>query len=109
MIDGLDIAEGTNGWQVTWADQSMTAGDGTVYDLYVGLISTLQPAGSFSPGSCEKDNQRTPSFLYRGPDPPPGDAIYFMLRGQNACPAGTGSYGNANRDVTSAAGSNPCS
>jgi hypothetical protein len=108
MIDGLDITDGANGWQLSWTDQSLTAGDGTVYDVFVGQISTLQSAGSFSPGSCQKENQKGAQYLYRGADPPPGDAIYFMLRGQNGCPAGTGSYGDANRDTTADASAQPC-
>ena len=73
-----------------------------MYDVFSGDVSALRPGGNFATGSCSSDNVPTPSFDDSQPDPLPGHATYFMIRAQNACPNGTGSYGNANRDSTAA-------
>ena len=75
---------------------------------YGGSITALGPTGDFSTGSCEKNNLRDPAMTYRGPDPPVGDAFYFMFRGQISCPGGTGTWGTPNRDATAALSSSPC-
>ncbi len=40
------------------------------------------------------------TFDSTDPAPAPGGALYFLIRGQNDCPGGTGTFGNANRDAT---------
>ncbi|MBI3447664.1 MAG: hypothetical protein HY049_01900 [Acidobacteria bacterium] len=100
-ITNLDVTEiAGGGLQFTWTDQAPTSGSGTVYDVFSGSANALRPGGSFATGSCALDNLTTPSFTYNNPGPTQGQAIYFMIRAQNACPNGTGSYGNGNRDAT---------
>jgi hypothetical protein len=107
-VGGLEVADIPGGFRVMWASQSSTAGSGTVYDVFGGPGSTLSGTGSFSSGSCYLEDDPSAQFDYTGPDPPVGDAYYFMIRGQNACPGGTGTYGNSNRDSTAGASSIPC-
>ena len=96
------------GVQLTWVDQSVAAGSGTRYDVFSGLLSLVGAGHDFSSGSCAGDNVTGPSFDALGPDPLPGDLIYYLIRAQNACPGGTGSYGDANRDATTSASASPC-
>jgi hypothetical protein len=108
-VRNLDVTDITGGGLLfTWTDQSPTSGTGTRYDVFSGDVAALRPGGSFSPGTCSLDNLTTPSFVYSGPDPQQGHAIYFMFRAQNACAVGTGSYGNANRDSTAAQSLTAC-
>ncbi len=91
-----------------WDSLSFSAGSGTVYDVYTGLISDLQADGGLQSGICESDD-RTMTFMDDATaDPPLGDARYFMFRGQNSCPGGTGTYGDANRDTTHGASGGSC-
>jgi hypothetical protein len=96
------------GIRFTWTDQAPSAGIGTRYDVFSGSVLALRPGGDFATGACSLDNVTTPSFDDFGPGPAPGQAIYFMIRAQDACPNGTGSYGNANRDSTSSQSPTPC-
>lgn len=107
-VTDVDVEDIPGGYRFTWSDQVPTTGSGTVYDVFSGPVSALQPAGDFSAGSCYSDNQGLASLDYTGPWPAAGEAFYFMLRGQNTCPGGTGTYGTANRDTTAALSSSPC-
>ena len=96
---------------IRWSPQSGTAGPGTVYDIFSGLASSLRPVGNFSTGSCLVDNRVSLSSPeeYTDSSPVPfGQIMYYMVRGQNTCPGGAGTYGSANRDTTSSLSSNPC-
>ena len=83
-----------------WNSLSFSAGRGTVYDVYTGLISDLKADGGLQSGRCESDDHTITFLDDATPDPPLGDARYIMFRGQNSCPGGTGTYGDANRDTT---------
>ncbi len=111
-VTGLVVSELTPGpgYLFTWDSQDLTAGRGTVYDIFSGPVSDLPPWGDFSTGSClAEDIAGAEEYELTGPDPPPGEAFYYMLRGQNGCPGGTGTYGNDNRDEKAALSSSPCS
>jgi hypothetical protein len=79
-----------------------------VYDVYSGLLSDLRSFGEFSLGACLQDDLPSPSFDHVAADPSPGVGLYFIVRGQNDCPAGTGTFGNANRDTTAGASVEAC-
>jgi hypothetical protein len=108
VVDGVQITDIPGGYRITWTSQAQNAGSGTVYDNFSGRASQLQPAGDFSTGSCLAENVNVSQWDYTGQGSPPGDALYFMLRGQNACPGGTGTYGNSNRDAKAAVSASPC-
>lgn len=108
-VQQMRIGEGNSTSELQWADQASTAGTGTVYDVYFGRLSDLRTSGgSFSAGECVADNVPLADFSFTGPDPDPGDGYYFIVRGQNACPGGTGTYGNALRDQTAGQSTSPC-
>jgi hypothetical protein len=107
-VSGMAAAEVPGGFRFSWADQAPAAGSGTVYDVFSGRAIALRPAGDFSAGTCWSDDLAATFLDYLGPDPPVGDAFYFMLRAQNACPGGTGTYGTPNRDATAALSAGPC-
>jgi hypothetical protein len=107
-VSGMAVTDIPPGHRFTWSDQTPSAGSGTVYDAFSGLASGLLPGGSFATGSCYSDDHSTAFLDYTGPWPPLGDAVYFMIRAQNACPGGTGTYGNANRDTTAGQSASPC-
>jgi len=109
QASGLVMAPAPGGVQLAWDDLAPGAGPGTVYDIFSGLVSELRSSAGFSGGSCQAENLASPTYFL--PDsvlPAVGDAFYFMVRGQNACPGGTGSYGTAHRDATSAASAMRC-
>ncbi|MBI3449360.1 MAG: thrombospondin type 3 repeat-containing protein [Acidobacteria bacterium] len=105
----LDVTEpAAGGLTITFLDQSFSAGSGTRYDVFSGLAAALKPSGSFSGGSCAANDLTSASYTYTGPNPPPKQALYFMFRGQNICPGGTGTYGSQSRDATSGQSPTAC-
>jgi hypothetical protein len=96
------------GYRFSWTSQAGSAGPGTTYDIYSGLISTLHPGGNFSFGACVVSNLSPPQYDDLAPNPSPGAAFYYLIRAQNACPGGSGTYGTANRDTTAAASASAC-
>jgi hypothetical protein len=108
VISNLNVVDVTGGYRFIWSNQSATAGSATVYDAFKFQGSLLYPWGNFSSGSCYADNRAYSSVDYLGPDPPVGNAYYFMFRAQNSCPGGTGSYGNADHDHLAAQSASPC-
>jgi hypothetical protein len=101
-IDGLTVGGPRDGgfYRLDWTSQADTAGPATVYDVFSGSMSSLGAAGDFSAGSCLADNGG--NYLDESiPAPAAGEVIYYLVRAQNACPGGTGTYGSSNRDATS--------
>ena len=92
--------------RLIWESQDLTAGRGTVYDVFSGFISDLGPTGDFSTGACLVDHVvGQERYDLTEPDPPLGNVRYYIVRGQNRCPVPYGSFGDANRDA--GAGSSP--
>jgi hypothetical protein len=99
-LEASDLPGG--GYLFHWDDQAPAAGAGVVCDVFWGAVS-------FSGGSCHLEDVGVSVPTYLGPDPPAGDAVYFVIRAQNGCPAeGTGTYGSPDRDTTAAASQSPC-
>ena len=102
-IDGVPGA-----FTLQWASQALSSGAGTVYDNFSGDMGAVTGSqGDFSTGLCLAENVTVISWDYLGPMPGPGQAAYFMLRGQNRC--GTGTYGTPSRDATAGSSVVPCS
>ena len=97
----------TGGVRLSWDPQYVSSGTSTTYDIFTGSGDALpSTGGDFSGGTCAAVNLTTSWYTDTTPNPPLGGIRYFILRAQNAC--GSGTYGDANRDATAAAGSNPC-
>jgi len=107
LITNMTAMNIPGGTRFMWDSQGATAGTGTRYDIFSGRISLLgAPVPNFASGSCLSNDDNAPSFDYVGPPPPVGDAFYFLIRAQNSC--GTASYGDVNRDTTTARSATPC-
>ncbi|MBI3447871.1 MAG: hypothetical protein HY049_02960 [Acidobacteria bacterium] len=108
-VTGVSAGAIPNGLRLTWADQSGTAGSGTRYDIFSGSLAAVRAVPwSFSSGTCAMDDHAGATADVIVPDPPPGQAIYVLIRAQNGCAAGTGTYGDANRDATASASAGAC-
>ncbi|MBI3448845.1 MAG: hypothetical protein HY049_08030 [Acidobacteria bacterium] len=91
-----------------WPSQTASAGSSTVYDIFTGDAAVVASSGSFGSGTCFADNYNSNFLFLTLPTPPPGHASYFMVRAQNRCPLGTGTYGSIQRDQGTAASASPC-
>lgn len=107
-VSALTAVPERSGVILAWEDQAGTAGPATVYDLFTGLISDLRSGAGFGAGSCEKNDLGASSYSAHGPDPSPGDGRYWIVRGQNGCPAGDGTWGSALRDAQTSASAQAC-
>jgi hypothetical protein len=108
VIIDLAVEPISGGHKFSWSSQSSSSGPGTAYDVFSGALADLRSLGEFSLGSCLQDDVPSPFFDHLAADPPPGEGQYFIVRGQNDCPAGTGSFGNANRDTTAGSSAEAC-
>jgi spore coat protein A len=95
---GQDLGAGS--YQMIWDSLAFSAGSGTTYDVFSGLLSDLRIDGGLQGGACLSDDQTGNVLIDPTPDPAPGSGRYFLVRGQNLCPGGTGTFGDANRDTT---------
>ena len=107
-VTDVQATQIAGGHRFTWTDQSSTAGTGTTYDVYSGLLSDVNSVGDFSQGTCAAENAGVPVFDHLGPDPGVGETMYFLIRAQNGCPGGTSSFGNALRDTSAGASLGAC-
>jgi hypothetical protein len=107
-IQDLRVEPLPAGQRLVWEDQVPRAGWSTVYDVFYGPLWGSVAPGSFSGGGCIADSQTATSFVITSVAPAPGQIVYFILRAQNTCPGGTGTYGIANRDATAATSGRPC-
>jgi hypothetical protein len=86
----------TSAMEYSWTPLDALAGPGTTYDVVRGLASDLRQDGGFASAVCLSDSQMDASH----PDsslPNPGEAFYYLVRGQNVC--GNGSYGRDSEGV----------
>ena len=85
--------------EMTFALQSV--GSGTVYEVISGLTGRLIPSGGINEAFCLPPSISSPAYYhdYR-PDPPLGDAWFYLLRASNAC--GDGTLGSPERDAPGA-------
>jgi hypothetical protein len=76
---------------ISWNSQDPHAGSATRYDIVSGLASQLALDGDYRSSVCLVDDHPDTPYLDTRPNPPPGDAYYYLLRAVNPC--GSGSYG----------------
>jgi len=74
---------------LAWSSQGSTAGSGTVYDVLVGSLSSLETS-LITSATCFANNTTSLSLVYLAAPPAGGD--YVLVRAENAC--GTGGYGS---------------
>ncbi len=91
-VQGLALRKQAGGETLLdWSWLAGQAGPGTVHDVASGSLSELRSSGGFGGASCLVSGAGEPPVADPGPDPPPGEGRYFLVRGRNAC--GAGSYG----------------
>jgi hypothetical protein len=87
-VQGLAFASKV---QLAFDDQEPRLGSAIVYDAITGLVSDLAAPDAWSRTTCAAEDLAAPPLTL--PDlPPPGDALYVLIRAQG--PRGTGSYGS---------------
>jgi len=70
---------------------SWTAIEGAVYDVATATLAELLANGTDS-ATCLADNLTSPGYVDVRPGPVPDGGLYYLIRAQNAC--GAGSYGS---------------
>jgi hypothetical protein len=109
VVVGVLAESISGGHRFSWIEQASTAGSNTSYDVYSGSLSSMPSlAGDFSQGSCDLENTTSPTFDHLGLDPTTGETFYFLVRAQNGCPGGTGTFGDLQRDATAASSASVC-
>jgi hypothetical protein len=83
---GLSVTQGD---ALAWDDLDLVAGSGTTYDVVIGSVQDLRRSRDFLGARCAASALPSAAVTLPGPDPPPGEAIYFIVRGRNACGDGT--------------------
>jgi len=86
---GLSVAQGVAGDALAWDDLDPVAGPDTTYDVVIGSVQELRRSGDFLGALCAGTALPSATVTLPGPDPPPGDAVYYVVRGRNACGDGT--------------------
>ena len=107
-LTGLLATPSGNSVLLSWDDLAVTSGSDTVYDIFTGLVSDLRSGAGFAAGTCKKNNVSGTSYTAHGPNPPLGDMRYYIVRGQNGCPSGDGSWGSPTRDAKVASSPQAC-
>jgi hypothetical protein len=100
-VAGLVLARAAT-TSVSWAP---LPGDTESYDLIGGVLSALRSAGASSDASCLVGDVLVASWSDPRPDPAESEGYYYLVRGRNACGAGT--YGFATGGSERVPGS-PC-
>ena len=93
---------------VSWTSQDAVTGSSTDYDIVTGLASQLNADGDYSRASCLISDDADTPYVDTRPNPPPGDAYYYLVRAENPCRSG--GYGHTSpSDPRAALGGNiPC-
>lgn len=100
-VTGLRVnrsAEGNDYVALSWVPLANQAGTGTVYDILSGDVALLSTANPFGQLQCLGVDVTGPDATGFQPAPQPGQAFWYLIRGQSACgqgPYGTGSPGEA--------------
>lgn len=74
-------------------------------DVVSGSLSDLRGSGDFSLATCLIEDEANSRTVDTRPDPAPGDAYYYLGRGQNTC--GSGRYGPPDLDSLAPCGYDP--
>jgi YVTN family beta-propeller protein len=80
---------GTVQTSLAWGDQAGVTGPGIGYDVASGNVDALRTGGSASATSCLAGGLTAAAYDDTRPDPPPGSAYFYLVRGRNSCGAAT--------------------
>jgi len=97
-VSGVQV-NAPSGVEVSWSSQESTSGTGTVFEIAGGRVSDLIADGWFTSISCITSGLASSLWVDARPDPPIGDADYYLVRGVNACGPGTYGDGTASPDL----------
>jgi len=86
---GLNVTQGDAADALTWNDLDPVVGPDTMYDVVIGSVQELRRFGDFLRAVCAAAALPSASATVPGLDPPPGEAVYYIVRGRNACGDGT--------------------
>ena len=100
----LSVDESGSDTLLSWT----TATGATGHDIVYGELNTLRtdPDGFVTATLGCLDGKRTTTSLLFAGTPPVGDALWFLVRGQNC--GGKGAYGSVKRDTEIPASGNDC-
>ena len=86
---GLAVGRGDAGDSLGWDDLGPVAGPDTVYDVVIGSVQDVRDSGGFLGAACAAAGLPSATATLWVPDPPPGEAVYYIVRGRNGCGDGT--------------------
>jgi len=86
---GLSVTEGDAGDALAWGDLDPVVGPATTYDVVAGSVQELRRSGDFLRAFCAASSLPSAAVTLPPIDPPPGEAVYYIVRGRNACGDGT--------------------
>jgi hypothetical protein len=84
---------------MTWSAEAPRSGSGTVHDVLRGRMGQF-PVGSGGGETCAIHGTSGTS-LPADAAPAPGDGLYYLVRGRNACGVGTYGFASAGTERTS--------
>ncbi len=84
---GIDPVSG--GARLAWQNLAPAAGAATRYDLVTGSLGDIAAEGGFASAVCTLAMVSGTGGPDPIADPPPGGGVYYLVRGHNACGAGT--------------------
>lgn len=86
---GLSVTHGDASDALAWNDLDPVAGPDTTYDVVIGSVQELRGSGNFLGALCGAAALPSASTTLPTLDPAPGEAVYYIVRGRNACGDGT--------------------
>lgn len=86
---GLQVERDVSSDLLTWDDLDPVIGEGTFYDVVGGGLDDLLSSRDFSGARCLASGLPAASANVGPSDPPPGSAVYYLVRGRNVCGDGT--------------------
>jgi hypothetical protein len=88
-VAGLELSSAAGTVFLVWDDQGGAAGTATVYDVTTGGLAHLRVDRDYRAAGCLAADLAGPSASDARPSPAAGDGFYYLVRGRNACGAGT--------------------
>ncbi len=79
---------------VSWDDLDTLVGSDTVYDIIGVPAASLSLTGDYSLATCVANDLEAGPFVDDGPDPAPGEATGWLVRGYNLCNPASGTWGD---------------
>ena len=101
--EALDVVlrpdDATGEMMLQWQGLAPSSGSATTHDVAIGALSSLAMTGWPGQAACAAPGVGASSLRDLAPLPPLGEGIWYLIRGRNACAAG--SYGSPALDAAS--------